>query len=223
MPKGLLQFIKNNLSTGDRLTEIFYGVFMVSVVTGMINATRDPSDPFAEWAMLIAALGVNISWGIIDGLTNVIGGLIDRADEDRLINSLRADKNNSQLKDKLLEDLQDSAVGHLNDSERIRVADMILAESPEESKKYFPSKDDYKIALAVFLIDFITIFPVVLPFIIFQDADRAVFFSHTIAVILFFLIGYYWALHLNWNKLKTGIILAVIGATVIAVSFYFGW
>jgi VIT1/CCC1 family predicted Fe2+/Mn2+ transporter len=80
-----------------------------------------------------------------------------------------------------------------------------------------------KIRYTAFLIDFVTIFPVVLPFIIFQDADRAVFFSHTVAVILFFLIGYYWALHLNWNKFKTGIILAIIGATVIAVSYYLGW
>lgn len=172
---------------------------MVSVVTGMINATGDPSDPSIERIMLISALAVNISWGIIDGLTYVIGGLIGRADEDRLINSLRADKNDLQLKDKLLE------------------------KSPEKALSYFPSKDDYKVALAVFLIDFVTVFPVVLPFIIFQDAARAVFFSHIIAVILFFLIGYYWALYLNWNKLKTGVVLAVIGAIVIAFTFYLGW
>lgn len=223
MAEGLREFLKNNLSLGDRLTETFYGVFMVSVVTGMINATGDPSDPSVERIMLISALAVNISWGIIDGLTYVIGGLIDRADEDRIINSLRSDRSVSQLKDKLLENLQDSAVGRLSDSDQIKVVDMIRAGSPEKAPSYFPSKDDYKVALAVFLIDFVTVFPVVLPFIIFQDAARAVFFSHIIAVILFFLIGYYWALYLNWNKLKTGVVLAVIGAIVIAFTFYLGW
>ncbi len=60
MNSRFVKLIFKNTTLGDRLCEIFYGVTMVSVMIG-----------------------------IIDGATSVYGSLVDQAEEDRLVNSLR--------------------------------------------------------------------------------------------------------------------------------------
>ncbi len=69
----LSHFIRTRLSAGDRLAEAFYGIWMVTVVTGMVRASGGPTEKSIH-IMLFAALGVNVTWGIIDGLTYILSG-----------------------------------------------------------------------------------------------------------------------------------------------------
>jgi hypothetical protein len=99
------KLIFKNTTLGDRLCELFYGVTMVSVMIGIINITASGYTNIKH-VLLVVAFGVNITWGIIDGTTSVYGGLVDQAEEDRLVNSLRRNKQNQQYIDHLKDDLQ---------------------------------------------------------------------------------------------------------------------
>ena len=83
--------------------------------------------------------------------------------------------------------------------------------------------DDLKSFLAILMMDFITVFPVLIPLYIVDDIRLAVFWSHFVAVLLFIIIGMTWAKHLNKNMLLAGATMGIIGAAIIAFSFYFGW
>ena len=214
--------IFKNTTLGDRLCEIFYGVFMVSVMIGIINITES-GYIHIKHVLLIVAFGVNITWGIIDGGTSVYGGLVDQAEEDRLVNSLRRNKQNQQYIDNLKDDLQGTILRKLNDEDQSKVIDMVRDGTPEDIKKYGASMDDVKSWLAILMMDFITVFPVIIPLYTINNVQSAVFWSHFVAVLLFIIIGTAWAKYLNKNMVLAGAALGILGAATLAFSFYFGW
>lgn len=222
MKTGFAKLIYENSSLGDRLCELFYGVTMVTVMIGIINIFESGYYNIKE-IMLAIALGVNITWGIIDGATVVYGGLVDKAEEDRLVNSLRSDKNNQMLRDEVKDSFQDTVNRKLSEEDQSKVVEMIQSGAPEEIKKYGATKDDLKVFLAILLMDFITVFPVVIPLYIVQGVKSAVFWSHFIAVALFVIIGMTWAKHLNRNMILAGVSMAILAMAIIAFTFHFGW
>ncbi|MEI6842850.1 MAG: hypothetical protein WCK53_16395, partial [Methanomicrobiales archaeon] len=80
-----IEFIKSNLSMGNRLSELFYGVMMVAVITGLMNDDLPPTQGTLH-LLFIAALATNLTWGIIDGVTSMYGGLVNRADYNNIAN-----------------------------------------------------------------------------------------------------------------------------------------
>ena len=216
------RLILNNTTIGDRLSEIFYGITMVSVVSGMVNyglfGQKDLS-----YLLFFVALGVNISWGIIDGATSVYGGLVDKAEEDRLIYSLKSDRNNQEKREDVAEILQGTILRSLKEEDQARVVEMISAGEPEKISKYSASGDDLKVFLAILLMDVITVFPVIIPLYVIENSQSALFWSHLIAILIFVLIGIAWAKYLNKNMIKAGLALGILAAITISVTYYFGW
>ena len=58
----------------DRIAEVFCGVLMVLTFTLTLNKADAGRETVRE--MLIAALGCNVAWGLIDGALYVLGCLI---------------------------------------------------------------------------------------------------------------------------------------------------
>ena len=52
------------LEPGERISEILFGLIMALTVTGTTSVVT--ADRFQIRTMLIAALGCNVAWGIID-------------------------------------------------------------------------------------------------------------------------------------------------------------
>jgi len=222
LKSGIAKLILKNTSLGDRLCEIFYGVVMVTVVSGMVNYGFYGHKDLG-FALFIVSLGVNITWGIIDGATSVYGGLVDKAEEDRLVNSLRTDENNQEQREDVAEILQGTILRSLSEEAQVRIVDMIQAGKPEKIGEYGASKDDFKMFLAILLMDFITVFPVIIPLYVVKDSQLALFWSHLIAILMFVIIGIAWAKYLNKNMLKAGSSLGLLAIVTISVTYYFGW
>lgn len=216
------RLILQNTTLGDRLSEIFYGIAMVSVVIGMVDYGFFGHEDLS-YVLFFVALGVNITWGIIDGATSVYGGLVDKAEEDRLINTLRSNKNNQEQREDTTEILQGTILRSLSEEDRARVVDMISAGAPEKIGKYSATGDDLKVFLAIALMDVITVFPVIIPLYVIEDSQSALFWSHLIAILIFMLIGVAWAKYLNKNMIKAGLALGMLAAITISVTYYFGW
>jgi hypothetical protein len=69
------RFVHRYLDPGERLGEIVFGLIMVLTFTSTARATLDEEGPRA---LLIAALGCNIAWGIIDGGMFIMSAMLDR-------------------------------------------------------------------------------------------------------------------------------------------------
>jgi len=145
-------FQRRYMSFGDMLGEWFYGFLMVAVVCGIIGGYSEIllesnlgyGRVYLTVVLLVLTFGVNIAWGIIDGTTVIYGGLTDKADLERIISKLKKDRNNRELRDKVLDSLGDSSVDYLPDAEKQKIVDRIIDEAPEAPVKYHLSGDDRK-------------------------------------------------------------------------------
>lgn len=217
-----IPFIKNNLSLGNRLSESFYGVVMVVIMTGLINSDLPP-DQSTLRLLLGVSLAVNISWGIIDGVTSMYGGLVNRADFLRIANEFREDRKNPEKREMVSRSLQGTIVENLSDEEQSEVIDMIGTGKPVHGKKFPATAADWNVAFAIVLIDFVLIFPVVIPFFVIDNVRWAVVVSHAIALIFVSCVAVIWAKHLNLSTWKAAIIVAIISFIAIYSTYLLGW
>lgn len=217
-----ISFIEDNLTLGNRLSEFFYGVMMVVIITGLINNGLPPT-PATLRLMLIAGLAVNLTWGIIDGVTAMYGGLVNRADYYRIANAFRADTKNPQKREAVRKSLQGTIVENLGEKEQSDIVDMIGAGEPVTGQRYPAARADWNVAIATILIDFILVFPVVLPYILIDNVRWAVFASHTIAIVLIAGIAMVWARNLGLNCIKAGISVGLISFVAIYFTYLIGW
>jgi hypothetical protein len=80
-PQDPGQFVHRYLDPGERLSEILFGLIMVLTFTSTAHATLGEEQGVRE--LLIAALGCNIAWGIIDGGMYIMSAMLYRAAEAR--------------------------------------------------------------------------------------------------------------------------------------------
>lgn len=218
----IIAFIKNYLTLGNRLSELFYGVMMVVIITGLINTDLPPTQNTLR-LLFVAGLAVNLTWGIIDGVTAMYGGLVNRADYYRIANEFREDNRNPEKRDSVARSLQGTIVENLAEAEQSKVVDMIGAGKPVTGQRFPATRSDWNVAIATIFIDFILVFPVVLPYFLIDNVRWAVFVSHMIAIILVAGVAILWARNLNLNTIKAGIIIALVSFAAIYFTYYIGW
>src|SRR4029077_16247464 len=71
------------LEPGERISEILFGLIMALTVTGTTSVVT--ADRFQIRTMLIAALGCNVAWGIIDAGMYLMARLIERGSNALLL------------------------------------------------------------------------------------------------------------------------------------------
>lgn len=215
-------FIRNRLSIGLILVEAFYGIWMVTVATGMVRASGEVNDESVR-IMLFAALGVNITWGAIDGLSSIYANLVDGIKEDELVRSLRTDRGNQKNIQTAVDSLNDTIARHLSEADRLKIIDMLQSGATEKTPESRLTSEDYQVAFATFLIDLLTVFPVILPYIIFDSVRLAMRISQIVATGAFIIIGFELAKQTHMNRGRTALAFGLMGIFVIAFSYAFGW
>jgi len=82
-------FFDRYLEPADRLNEVLFGLIMVLTFTLTAGiAVRENPDAARE--LLIATLGCNLAWGVIDGAMYVMGSLLERSRREREIAKVRS-------------------------------------------------------------------------------------------------------------------------------------
>ena len=100
---------------------------MVVVSTGLLNSVGQITPEHILYVVVVA-LVVNLGWGIIDGVTVMLGNIIERVQRDRVVYDLRTGKGD-QATAKALGDLDDTVVAVLPEAERRKIV-AAVAEGP---------------------------------------------------------------------------------------------
>jgi VIT1/CCC1 family predicted Fe2+/Mn2+ transporter len=77
-------------------------------------------------------------------------------------------------------------------------------------------------AIKIFVLVFLSTFPVTLPFILIDNVHVAIRVSNAIALILLFLFGIYLARQTSRNKILMGFAFALIGSILVSVTMALG-
>ena len=204
------------LDPTDRLGETLFGLIMVLSFTCSISVATAGRQEVRE--MLIAALGCNTAWGIVDGAMYVLSRVLERARQEALLRSLRAAPDADAARDLLAGQL-DADLQPLLGSGGVDAVLAHVRRLPERARRRARIEaDDLRGALGIFALIFLSTFPVTLPFVFLHDAVAALRVSNGVALVMMFLIGVAWARAAGASPWRAGLLVVALGVVLVVVT-----
>lgn len=210
------------LAPGDSLSEILFGLIMTLTFTlGAGILVRE--DPDAARELLIATVGCNVAWGLIDGLMYLGGQLFERGRRARLVNAVRAAASAEGSTRLIAEELDEILSPVTDPNDRSLLYDKIVRSiRVGGSASVRVVREDVYGAIASFLLVFASSIPAALPFLLVGDAWIALRISNAILIGSLFLTGYLWARYTTLPPAAVGLSLMVGGLALVLVAIALG-
>lgn len=215
-------FVDRYLSPGDSLSEILFGLIMTLTFTlGAGILVRENPDAARE--LLIATVGCNVAWGIIDGLMYLAGQRFERGRRARLGDTIRGEASEEKAVRLLAEEFDEvlAPVTEASDRETLylKIARSIREGAPLSVRF---TRDDVYGGIASFWLVFFSSIPAALPFVFLEEAWVALRISNAILIGLLFVVGYRWARHTNLPPKRVGFSLMLGGLALVVIAIGLG-
>ena len=207
------------LEPGERISEILFGLIMALTVTGATSIAT--ADRFQIRTMLIAALGCNVAWGIIDAGMYLMARLIERGGNTLLLREIREAPDN-QTAHRVIADALPPLLAAIFQPAQLELIREGFRRVPDSELRPRLTGRDWLGALTVCILVILSTFPVVIPFIIFENAQLALRISNAIAVALLFFCGFIFARHAGLRPWAMGLTMVAIGASLVGIAIALG-
>jgi VIT1/CCC1 family predicted Fe2+/Mn2+ transporter len=171
--------------------------------------------------MLIGALGCNIAWGIIDGVLYLMGCLADKGRNLMTYQAVRK-ATDPQKAQHLIADALPPLVASILQPAELESMRQRLLQLPEPPKRARLGGTDWRGALGVFLLVFLSTFPVVIPFIFMHNVSLAMRVSNGIALIMLFITGFAYGRCAGRSPWGFGVGMVVLGGALVALTIALG-
>ena len=197
----------------ERLSEILFGLIMALTITGAVSVAT--ADRLAIRTMLLAALGCNLAWGIIDAGMYLMARLGERGRNALAVRAVRATVNREDAHRIITDELPPLLAQAFQPTQLELIRERI---------KKIPASDvrltgrDWRGALGVCILVILSTFPVVIPFIVIADARLALRISNALAVILLFLCGFLFGRYAGLQPLATGLVMVGVGVALVGIA-----
>jgi VIT1/CCC1 family predicted Fe2+/Mn2+ transporter len=206
------------LSPIERLSEVVFGLIMTLSITGAISVAEYGKGDVRT--MLIGALGCNVAWGLVDALMYLVAVVTERYRALALLHAVRAEKDTdiahrmiaARLPPLIAASIQPTALEQL----RRQFAEMTAIPTAGLTRR------DLLGALGVFLLVFLTTIPVVLPFLLPVEPQRALRLSNTVAVAMLFVLGYWLGKYVSRQPIVIGLCAVLVGAALVVITIALG-
>jgi hypothetical protein len=210
---------KRVLDPIDRVSEVLFGLIMVLTFTGSLSVAEAGRDDVR--AMLIGALGCNLAWGIIDGILYLMGCL---AEKGRGLLTFRAVRKatDPKIAQRVIAEALPSVVAGVITPAELEAMHERLKQLPEPLERASLSRDDWRGAIGVFLLVFVSTFPVVIPFIFMRSAGPALRVSNVVAIVMLFLTGYAFGRLTGRRPWLVGFSMVVLGSVLVGLTMALG-
>src|SRR5262245_9228217 len=210
---------KRVLEPQERISEVLFGLIMVLTFTGSLSVAEAVRDDVRT--MLIGAIGCNIAWGIIDGILYLMGSLAEKGRNLKTLRALRQ-ATDPQRAQRLVASALPPLVASVLQPGELESIGQRLQKLPEPPAVARLGKTDWLGALAVFLIVFLSTFPVAIPFIFVNHTLRAMRLSNAIAIVMLFIAGMAYGRVVGRSPWKFGISMVILGAVLVALTIALG-
>ncbi|HMN45508.1 MAG TPA: VIT1/CCC1 transporter family protein [Povalibacter sp.] len=211
------------LDPATSLAEILFGLIMTLTFT--LSAGLLVADEGREGArqLLIAVIGCNVAWGIIDAMLYLVGQLFDRGRLRRLGRAIRANPTDARTRELVAGELDPLLGEILPSAERdvlyARIADNV-AQRPERLTQI--TREDWLGAMVSFVLVVITSIPAAIPFLLIDQAQVALRVSNLVLLALLFVVGASWARYTLSRPWIVGTVLLVCGTALVLAAIALG-
>lgn len=218
----LFRKLHRHLEPGDTLAELIFGLLMVLTFT-LGARLLGPDEPTDGRELLIAAIGCNIAWGIIDGFLFVLGRVFERLRVANVIQSLRSAGDEAAATSLLQAELDGDLTDLAEASHRDRYFASIAA-AARSGPAVRPQllAEDLRGAIRVFFLVVATAVPAALPFLIWDDAYLALRISNALLIACLFIVGFFWGRHVGARPAFAGFLIMSVGVVLVLVAIPLG-
>ena len=207
------------LDPTERFSEILFGLVMVLTFTGTLSVTEAGRADVRD--MLVAALGCNLAWGIVDGVMYVLDQMTLRARGRLLVRRLHAEKD-PHAAHRLIADVLPERIAAILGTEELESMRRRLVAREDPSARTAPTARDLLGAASVCLLVFLTTLPVAIPFMLVSDPQPALRISNAVALVMLFLLGSSLARYTGGRPLRLGLGMLILGAVLVALTIALG-
>ena len=196
----------------DRISEILFGLIMAVTIVGSLSIANAGRNEVRT--VLAAALGCNLAWGLVDAVMYLVRTLTERAHNRRLVRRV-IDAEREEVAYRLIEQSLPSQVMAITGPEELEGMRqrMLKLQIPTGSLLH---RDDFVAAFRIFLLVVFATFPVVLPFLLTDNAAIAMEGSRVLTLVMLFLAGFSLGRH-TWHPhpVRPGIWMTLLGVALI--------
>jgi hypothetical protein len=216
-------FINKYLDQATSLGEILFGLIMTLTFTLGAGLTIQEEGAEGARELLIATIGCNIAWGVIDGIFFVLGQLFERGRRRRVIQLVRSAKQDADAAALVAGELDDIIAKVMTTEERTTLYGRIVGQVRMGELPPNPiTRDDVMGGIASFWLVFFASLPAAIPFLLIGDAHLALRVSNAILLGLLFWAGYSWARYTTARPALTGLVFLLCGAGLVAMAIALG-
>ena len=170
--------------------------------------------------LLVGTIGCNIAWGLVDAVMFLVTTLTERGRSAVTIRSVRAAGSPEQAR-AIVADALPPLVAKLMPAEDVEhLTQRISTETVPDRPSLNGS--DWLAAFGVFLLVFLSTFPVVIPFFFMNELHRALRTSNAVAIVMLFASGYMLARYGGYRPLVTGISMVLLGVALVGIAIALG-
>jgi len=210
---------KHVLDPIDRVSEVLFGLIMVLGFTGSLSVAEAGREDVR--AMLIGALGCNLAWGLIDGLFYLMTSLAEKSRSLSTLVAVRA-ASDPETARALVAGVLPPLVASVMQPAELDAVRLRLSQLPEPPPRAVLQREDWVGAIGVFLLVFLSTFPVVIPFLLMPNARPALRVSNAIAIALLFMTGYAYGRLTDRRPVVVGCVMVVVGAALVGLTIALG-
>jgi hypothetical protein len=203
----------------DRISEVLFGLVMVLTCTGTLSVMT--AGRAEVKTMMLAALGCNLAWGIIDAGLYVMGCLEERGRSLLTMRSIQQTSDADAGRRAIAEVLPQSLAPLFSQAELESVRQTIKS-LPASSQGPRLTWDDILGGVAICLIVFLSTVPVIVPFLFIDDVRPALRVSNAVAIGMLFMCGYAFAQCTGLRPWSTGIAMVAVGCLMVGVAIMLG-
>jgi len=213
-----------HLDPGSSLGEVLFGLIMTLTFTLGAGIIIEEEGAEGVRALLVATIGCNIAWGIIDGALYVIGQVFDRGRLMRLGQNIRATPDEATARALVAGELDDVLEPVTTGEERSALYTRVVehVRQRQAPRHGGVTRDDLLGALVCFWLVFFASFPAAVPFFFFDDPWVALRVSNGVLLFLMFYAGFSWAKYTLAKPWVSGISFLLGGLFLVAVAIALG-
>ncbi len=213
-----VEYQKSPLDPVDRFSEIIFGLIMVLTFTCAMSVAEGGQQEVRQ--MLVAALACNVAWGLVDGVMYVFTSMAERSRRALVLRGIRAAEPAAARA--ILSAALPEAVSVVTDEADVDRMISRIRTLPEPAGRPGITATDLRGALGSCALVVLATFPPTIPFLLVEEAPRALRISNGVAVVSLFLAGYWLARWTGARPWLLGLAMVVLGAGLVGLTIALG-
>lgn len=211
------------LDPGSSLGEVLFGLIMTLTFTLGAGLMLQEEGREGARQLLIATVGCNIAWGIIDGALYVVGQLFERGRLQRLGLRLRQETDDGAAM-RLVENELDSLLAPVTTPPERQALYVRIVGNVRAQRESVPrvTRSDLLGGVTSFWLVFLASLPAAIPFLLIEDAWVALRVSNALLLALLFYTGYSWGKVTLAKPWLVGLVFLVGGVALVVVAIALG-